>query len=82
VQEKLAREWLWELQGLLAVSVLISGDRQEAAKRLASDLRRTYKYLHDVSAKQQLLHSLQCPLLTFCVLRLVMEVGLWLYYYF
>ncbi|XP_076461766.1 uncharacterized protein LOC143294220 [Babylonia areolata] len=69
----MAKLWMGELQTLLGVSVLVSRDRQEAAKKLAPDLKRTYKYLTDLSTKKRLLQGFSCPLLCFYVLRLVME---------
>lgn len=68
-----AEQWMCELQTLLEVSVLVRGDRQEAAKKLAPELKRTYKYLTELCAKKQLLQSFSSPLLCFYVLRLVIE---------
>ena len=68
-----AKVWMCELHSLLGACVLVSRDRQEAAKRLAPELKRTYKYLTDLNAKKLLLQSFSCPLLCFYVLRLVME---------
>ncbi|KAL8588135.1 hypothetical protein ACOMHN_064259 [Nucella lapillus] len=69
----MAKVWMCELQTLLSVHVLVSRDRQDAAKRLAPELKRTYKYLTNLGTKKRLLQSFLCPLLLFYVLRLVME---------
>ncbi|KAK7109671.1 hypothetical protein V1264_013671 [Littorina saxatilis] len=68
-----AKMWICQLQALLSVTVLVSRDRQEAAKKLASELKRTYKYLTDGSVKKELIQSVSSPLLLFYFLRLVME---------
>lgn len=70
---EVAKEWLTDLQKLLSASILISRDRQEAANRVAEELKLTYRFLADLPTKKLLLQSLECPLLTFCLVRLVME---------
>lgn len=66
--------WLLEsLQNLLSLIVFVSEDRHATARKLSSDLVRTYIYLPSMQAKKQLLQTLSSPLLCFYLVCLVLE---------
>ncbi|KAK7488725.1 hypothetical protein BaRGS_00020022 [Batillaria attramentaria] len=73
VDESVGRTWLWSLQELLAMSILVSRDRIEVAKRVAGEVFQMYSYLPGLPEKKALLQTIQCPLLCFCLVRLVLE---------